>query len=209
MLSSIGDEGGEIFLNKPATNTSINTGVTVDIYQNKLRIFESGGSARGAYIDITGLEAGVATNLSPYRYLYANRSGSTQTIPGGQNWANRDIIFNNQVLTRGISYDTSTGRATLVPGVYRISAQLAWSAGATYLIQYSCYDSSNNQLGPNVEQIQPTSGSNNVSSGDLDFIYSTSSSIDVKIRTSSSTNALSGEYIRADLNTTFIIQQIG
>jgi hypothetical protein len=209
MNAQAGDEGGEIFLNKPVTNTSINTGVTIDVYQNKLRIFESGGSARGGYIDMTGLESGVATNLAPYRYLYVNRTTSTQTIPGGENWANRDIIFNNRVLTRGISYDTSTGRATLVPGVYRITAQLAWSAGAGYLIQFSCYDSSNNQLGPTVEQIQPTSGSNNVSSGDLDFIYNVTSQIDVKIRTSGTTNALSGEYIRSDLNTTFIIQQIG
>jgi hypothetical protein len=208
MNAQSGDEGGEIFLNKPVTNTSINTGVTIDIYQNRFRIFESGGSARGAYIDMTGLEAGVATNLAPYRYLYVTRATTNQTIVSGT-WANRDIIFNNQVLSRGISYDTSTGRATLVPGVYRISAQLAWSAGATYLIQFSCYDSSNNQLGPTVEQIQPTSGSNNVSSGDLDFIYTVSSTIDVKIRTSSSTNALTGEYIRADLNTAMIIQQIG
>jgi hypothetical protein len=203
-----GDEGGEMFLNKPVTNTTINNGVTIDVYQNRLRFFESGGSAKGGYIDITDLEAGVATNLAPYKYLYVTRINTNQTIASGT-WANRDIIFNNQVTSRGISYDTSTGIATLVPGVYRISAQLAWSAGGTYLIQYSCYDSSNNQLGPAVEQIQPTSGSNNVSSGDLDFIYTTSTTIDVKIRTTSSTNALTGEYIRTDLNTQMIIQQIG
>ena len=203
-----GDEGGEMFLNKPVTNTSIDTGVTIDVFQNRIRFFESGGSVRGGYIDITDLQAGVATNLAPYRYLYVTRITTTQTIPGGENWANRDIIFNNQVVSRGISYNTSTGRATLAPGVYRISAQLAWSAAATYIIQYSCYDSSNNQLGPSVEQIQPTSNAN-VSSGDLDFIYTVSSTIDVKIRTTSTTTALSGEYIRTDLNTSMIIQQIG
>jgi hypothetical protein len=203
-----GDEGGEMFLNKPVTNTSIDTGVTIDVFQNRIRFFESGGSVRGGYIDITDLQAGVATNLAPYRYLYVTRITTTQTIPGGENWANRDIIFNNQVVSRGISYNTSTGRATLAPGVYRISAQLAWSAAATYIIQYSCYDSSNNQLGPSVEQIQPTSNAN-VSSGDLDFIYTVSSTIDVKIRTTSTTTALSGEYIRTDLNTAMIIQQIG
>ena len=203
-----GDEGGEMFLNKPVTNTSIDTGVTIDVFQNRLRFFESGGTVRGGYIDITDLQAGVATNLAPYRYLYVTRLTTTQTIPGGENWANRDIIFNNQVVSRGISYNTSTGRATLAPGVYRISAQLAWSAAATYIIQFSCYDSSNNQLGPTVEQIQPTSNAN-VSSGDLDFIYTVTSTIDVKIRTNNSTTALSGEYIRTDLNTQMIIQQIG
>ena len=208
LLATSGDEGGEIFLNKSVTNTSIETGVTIDIYQNKLRFFESGGGNRGGYIDITGLQAGVATNLAPYRYLYVTRITTTQTIPSGT-WADRDIIFNNTVNSSGISYNTSTGVATLVPGTYRISAQLAWSAGAIYLIQFSCYTSANAQIGPTVEMIQPTSSSNNISSGHLDFIYVVSSQTDVKIRTTSTTNALSGEYIRTDLNTQMIIQQVG
>ena len=51
-------------LYKPATNTSIaGTGVTIDIYQNRLRIFEQGGSTRGAYIDLTACNDGVGANL--------------------------------------------------------------------------------------------------------------------------------------------------
>ena len=62
--NSSGDEGGEILLAKPQTNTTLSgTGVTIDVYQNKLRIFEQGGTARGAYIDLTAAGAGVATNL--------------------------------------------------------------------------------------------------------------------------------------------------
>jgi hypothetical protein len=64
LTASSGNEGGEIFLNKPATNTSINTGVTIDVYQNRLRIFEQGGDVRGAYIDMTKLPTGVAGELS-------------------------------------------------------------------------------------------------------------------------------------------------
>jgi hypothetical protein len=63
IMQSSGDEGGEIFLNKPATNTSITTGVTIDIFQNRLRFFEQGGSARGFYLDITTGGNGVATNI--------------------------------------------------------------------------------------------------------------------------------------------------
>lgn len=62
--ASAGDEGGEIFLNKSVTNTTLNGGVTIDVYQNKLRFFEQGGTARGYYIDISGGGAGVATNLA-------------------------------------------------------------------------------------------------------------------------------------------------
>jgi hypothetical protein len=62
--NSSGDEGGEILLAKPQTNSTIaGTGVTIDIWQNRLRFFEQGGSARGAYIDITAQGAGVGTAL--------------------------------------------------------------------------------------------------------------------------------------------------
>jgi len=63
-LNSQGDEGGEILLAKPQTNNTIaGTGVTIDIWQNRIRFFEQGGSARGAYIDITATANGVGTNL--------------------------------------------------------------------------------------------------------------------------------------------------
>lgn len=60
---SSGDEGGEIQLAIPQTNTSISTGVVIDVYQNKLRMYENGGSFRGAYIDLTAASNGVASNL--------------------------------------------------------------------------------------------------------------------------------------------------
>jgi hypothetical protein len=63
VTNSSGDEGGEIFLNKAATNTTITGGVTIDVWQNRLRFFEQGGNARGYYIDITTGGNGVGTNL--------------------------------------------------------------------------------------------------------------------------------------------------
>jgi hypothetical protein len=63
-LNSSGDEGGEILLAKSVTNNTLTgSGITIDSYQNKIRIFEQGGSARGAYIDLTECDAGVGTNL--------------------------------------------------------------------------------------------------------------------------------------------------
>jgi hypothetical protein len=64
VTASAGDEGGEIFLANAVTNTSINNGVTIDVYQNRLRFFEQGGSARGYYIDITAGGGGASTNLA-------------------------------------------------------------------------------------------------------------------------------------------------
>lgn len=60
---SSGDEGGEFFLAKPQANTTLDGGITIDAYQNKIRFFEQGGSARGAYIDLTACASGAGTNL--------------------------------------------------------------------------------------------------------------------------------------------------
>jgi len=58
-----GDEGGQINLANAVTNTTLVGNVVIDVFQNKLRIFEGGGTARGGYFDISALAAGVATNL--------------------------------------------------------------------------------------------------------------------------------------------------
>jgi hypothetical protein len=60
---SSGDEGGEIQLAKPPNGT-LSGGITIDAYQNKLRFFEQGGSARGFYLDLSSAGAGVSTNLA-------------------------------------------------------------------------------------------------------------------------------------------------
>ena len=60
--NSSGDEGGEIQLAAPA-NTTLITGVTIDVFQDKLRIFETGGTNRGYYVNLASANAGVADML--------------------------------------------------------------------------------------------------------------------------------------------------
>lgn len=90
-----GDEGGEIFLEKAATNTTLNTGVNIDINQNKLRIFESGGNNRGASLDISTLANGVGSEIAvpglngiPYRMAAGstviNGGSATITLPSNR-----------------------------------------------------------------------------------------------------------------------------
>ncbi len=74
---SSGDEGGEIQLARPQTNSSISGSVTIDIYQNRLRIFEANSPNRGAFIDFTGLASGVNRNLLGNDGII---SSSTQTV---------------------------------------------------------------------------------------------------------------------------------
>jgi hypothetical protein len=59
-----GDEGGEILLAKSQTNNSLTgSGITIDSFQNKLRIFEQGGNARGVYVDLSKAPGGVGGEL--------------------------------------------------------------------------------------------------------------------------------------------------
>jgi hypothetical protein len=210
-------EGGQILL--AASGGLYSSASMIDTWQDQFRILRgsnTGGSNAGlVYVNLqsgntqfTGAVTASAYSGLPNDYLYVIRRSSNQTIGSGT-WADRDIIFDFTVVSKGIAYDTSTGLADLVGGkVYRITSRLAWSAAATYLLQYSCYDSSNNQIGPTVEIVQSTNSTNNISDGTLDFIYAPASNIRIKIRTTNNTTALTGEQIRNDLNTQFIIQQI-
>jgi len=107
LMNSNGDEGGEIFLNRPATNTTLGGGVTVDVYQNKLRFFEQGGTARGYYLDITNGGASASTNL-----------GAAGGSPGG---SDTYVQFNDGSAfggDAGLTYDKTTDTLTGVTGSF-------------------------------------------------------------------------------------------
>jgi hypothetical protein len=108
--NSSGDEGGEILLAKPQTNSTIaGTGVTIDVWQNRLRFFEQGGSARGYYIDITNGGAGVSTLLSGGG---GGGSGTVTSITAGTGLT---ASPSNPITTTGtISLDFSTVVARIV-----------------------------------------------------------------------------------------------
>jgi len=98
-----GDEGGEIFLAKSVTNTTLTSGVSIDIYQNKLRFFETGGSNRGVYIDMAnGASGGIGTNL------LAPPGGSVISVAGASGAvSNTQLIAGIQAVSSsyGITFD--------------------------------------------------------------------------------------------------------
>jgi hypothetical protein len=115
--NSSGDEGGEILLAKPQTNTTlIGTGVTIDAYQNKLRFFEQGGTARGYFVDITQGNAGASSELATKSYvdsqIVAAGSGTVTSITAG---AGLTASPSNPITTIGtISLDFNTIVARVV-----------------------------------------------------------------------------------------------
>lgn len=125
-----GDEGGEIFLGKPP-NGNLNGGITIDAYQDKLRIFEQGGSARGVYIDLSVASAGVGTDL-----LAGGGGGGTDTTARAAASAAYDkansanlLAFNTGVGANAFSAATIAGANTTV-GAGANTYLLATIAGA-------------------------------------------------------------------------------
>lgn len=51
--SGIGDEGGEFHFSIPATNTTLQNRVNVDVWRNRLRFFEGSANAKGVHIDLS------------------------------------------------------------------------------------------------------------------------------------------------------------
>ncbi len=109
--NSSGDEGGEIFLNKAATNTTLTGGVTIDVYQNKLRFFEQGGNARGFYLDITTGGNAASTNLAAGGGGSGTVTSVSLTVPTGLSISGSPITTSGTLaisLSAGYSIPTTT-----------------------------------------------------------------------------------------------------
>ena len=210
-------EGGQILL--AASGGLYTSASMLDTWQNQFRILKgtnTGGSTAGlVYVDLhngntnfVGAVTASAYSGLPNSWMHALRSGN-QTIGSGT-WANRDIVFND-VSSNNFTYNSSTGIATLKAGkTYRITSRLAWAAAGVYVLQFRIYNQTTSAfVGPTAEIIQSTNGTNNISDSTLEHIFAVGASdVDISIRTTNITNALTGEYIRSDLNTQLIIQQI-
>jgi hypothetical protein len=139
LTTSAGDEGGEIFLNKPVTNTSLDGGITVDVYRNQLRFFEQGGNARGVHIDLTKapsnvngellfkasgfVNAGVDVtlgNLKARLSASGNRNLQLSTVTGTYSVYGSDVHSQNGVsggtIPEGSAVTITTTPTSIIPG---------------------------------------------------------------------------------------------
>lgn len=63
MLKVGAAEGGEIILEKGASGNTLSGDVKVDISGNQIRFWDSGGTLKGAYLDLTQLGAGASSKI--------------------------------------------------------------------------------------------------------------------------------------------------
>ena len=155
---SIGDEGGEIGLAIPQTNTTLSgDSVIFDVYQNKLRFFEGGGSNRGAYIDLSAAVAGVgsnllsgsgevntASNLGTGFGLFAQKlgvdlqfrsltsTGNTITISSGSTMVNLESMFLGGTVTGATNFNGGLSANTISATTYTNLPTDVRVTGATY-----------------------------------------------------------------------------
>lgn len=61
--SGAASEGGEVRLEKPASGSTLTGNLTVDLYNDQLRFFDSGGTGKGFYIDLSLGAASAATKI--------------------------------------------------------------------------------------------------------------------------------------------------
>ena len=117
--NSQANEGGEITMSLPTSGSTLATSVTVDIYQNRIRFFETGSPNKGAYIDLSACSSSVGTNL----LVGSGASGltslngltsSTQTFATGTSGSDFNISSSTSTHTFNIPYAGSgaTGLVT-------------------------------------------------------------------------------------------------
>jgi hypothetical protein len=141
--NSSGDEGGEIFLNKAVTNTTLTGGVTIDVWQNRLRFFEQGGNARGFYLDITTGGNGVSTNLAAGGGGSGTVTSVSLTVPTGLSISGSPITtsgtlaislsagYSIPTTTKQTNWDTAYGWGDHASAGYSLGAIYRSSSGAS------------------------------------------------------------------------------
>ena len=166
-----GDEGGEIQLTKPP-NATLSGGITIDAYQNRLRFFEQGGSARGFYLDISSGGAGASTNLagaggatsvsnySDNRIITSDGTttglnaesnftfnGSLLTITGSGSIAS-GLFLTDQTASTIASFDSNKKVVSLSTGTYPSLTELSYVKGVTSAIQTQLNNKQNTITNP-------------------------------------------------------------
>lgn len=135
-----GDEGGQFELGLATTNNLLVGSVAIDINQSQLRIFETGGTNRGVYINLASAAAGVGTNL------IATAGGGTVTsitagtgLTGGTITTSGTIAIDSTVTTLTGS-QTLTNKTLTFPIIDNIRegyTSTATAAGTTTLTSSS------------------------------------------------------------------------
>lgn len=77
------DEGGELHFAVPTTNTTLNGPIAIDIYQDRVRIFETTGTNRGFFLELPLANGGAGTAVRGYARTSISASTATTNLDLG------------------------------------------------------------------------------------------------------------------------------
>ena len=150
------NEGGEIQLAKPP-NSILSGGTTIDAYIDRLRFFEQGGNARGAYIDLSTAPSGVGFLINNRvsglvnagTFVTMDNIKATLTSSGNRGLSLAAVtgsfsvqIGGNYAVNGGSNGSSGTGTINTTPS----SSQFGWNFGANDISTYIITDTTNNRV---------------------------------------------------------------
>lgn len=134
------DEGGEIQLAVPTTGTSLNGPIAIDIFQNRIRFFETTGTNRGAYIDLTSTAGAAGTNI-----LTGGSSNSTPTNLSSSANSSTVSIFSDTGTDVILTAANSTTAGILTATAQTITGEKTFTA----VVNADQFNATNNGNGTN------------------------------------------------------------
>jgi hypothetical protein len=131
--TGVGAEGGEMQLAYAQTgNTLSGTAVVVDVYQDRLRIFESGGNARGVFLDLAKAPSGVGGELM-YKAAGFVNAGVAVTLGDIQVIMSTSGSRSLQIRTTGSSFTgMASAHTTYANGSYTYYSDKSFTIDANY-----------------------------------------------------------------------------
>lgn len=166
------NEGGEIQLVKAATGSSLTTGdLVIDLFQNKFRVFDSGGTQKGMYATITACADAVGTEIvhsTNFNNYFDARILTTPGLPPVPRAYGTVNAQNPPVINHGAGF-TAT-RVVTTPGKLTITLTSAAASGisttdgASLLILVTAHSGG---------LVTGTSGTDDGNNGSSAFVYQT------------------------------------
>lgn len=198
---SDGDEGGELFLNKATTNTTLNIGVTIDVNQNRLRFFETGGTNRGGYFDISALGNGVGTNLGSGGAIAAGSDTYVQFNDGGTSFGgDAGLTYNKTTDSLTVAGDITGSNIRLTGDIAVVGGDLT-STATTFNIANSGVSTVNiggNASAVNIgaaSSVTSVAGDLNIGGGGLKARFGTAQQLQMLWNTNAAIVNNSGQFL--------------
>jgi hypothetical protein len=154
------DEGGELHFATPSANTTLNGPIAIDIFQNKIRFFETTGSNRGAFIDLANCANSASTNLITSSGSYGDSNVVTLLSSFGSNTVSTTGNVSAGNITSGAGKSIFLGNTSSSLRQLGSNASINLGGGVTLIPDTSASGLNGVQIGGNGYLLGPNGARN-------------------------------------------------